>query len=153
MEDAQVVHDQIVDLNERESLEQSFQRADRRRAGRISFADFFAMLQGQNPLFSEQEAKQLFRAADKDHDGALDFVEYCEYLGRNRNVAKMWGRPSSSVSPTSEAQPPTPVSKSGEPWKPADSADPGSPRHLVPQARSRTPPWRQPTRKGLSRTG
>ncbi len=62
----------------RERLLNEFKKYDADHDGRISFAEFRAMLEGQG--YSEKDIEHLFPEADENKDGFLDFEEFKRYL-------------------------------------------------------------------------
>jgi len=71
------------DTREDGHLKEAFQMFDTNCDGRLSFDEFYALLQKGIPDFPEMEAQELFREADNDLSGTVDFNEFVDYIYGN----------------------------------------------------------------------
>eukprot|EP00971_Amphidinium_carterae_P154080 3055636-Amphidinium_carterae.1 len=53
--------------------------------GRCSVQEFFTLLKKGNPDFLERQAELLFRAADEDLSGTVDFAEFVDFLFQSKD--------------------------------------------------------------------
>lgn len=66
-------------------LKDAFKDSDLNGDGLLSFDEFFELLKTGDPEFPEDEAETLFKAADKDASGAIDFNEFVDYIFDNKD--------------------------------------------------------------------
>lgn len=55
--------------------------------GRLGYEAFFALLKNGNEEFPEAEAIELFRSADKDLSGEIDFSEFVDFIYDNKDFS------------------------------------------------------------------
>jgi len=69
-------------LQNRKKVTEVFAKADTNNSGMISEDELVAVFANLNPSITEEVAKKLFRLADSNHDGQVDYEEFCLWLFR-----------------------------------------------------------------------
>merc|ERR1711920_1128245 len=57
-----------------------FQQWDKNRDGSLMKEELCGVLKVLNPIFTDIELDALFKAADVDRNGEIDFYEFCDWL-------------------------------------------------------------------------
>jgi calmodulin len=70
------VHEEI---SEEEEVLRAFQTFDKDGTGSITCAEFKYILTSLGDRFTEQEVEEVFKEADLDHDGNLDYNEFVDF--------------------------------------------------------------------------
>eukprot|EP00927_Polykrikos_kofoidii_P033621 TRINITY_DN28447_c0_g1_i1.p1 TRINITY_DN28447_c0_g1~~TRINITY_DN28447_c0_g1_i1.p1 ORF type:complete len:454 (+),score=71.81 TRINITY_DN28447_c0_g1_i1:183-1544(+) len=71
---------------QREKLKSAFSELDTNGNGSLCFDEFCFLLQRGDPHFSEEKAQVLFRTADSDLSGTIEFNEFVDYIFGHKDI-------------------------------------------------------------------
>mmetsp|Transcript_14741 Transcript_14741/g.34761 ORF Transcript_14741/g.34761 Transcript_14741/m.34761 type:complete len:534 (-) Transcript_14741:119-1720(-) len=78
-----------VSTEKLKELKESFKVLDADHDGKLYFKEFFTLLKKGNPDFLERQAELLFRAADEDLSGTVDFAEFVDFLFHSKEMERI----------------------------------------------------------------
>jgi len=119
-----------------DALRKRFAGLDRNGDYKLSFAEMSSMLREGNPHFSERELRALYSAIDRNHDGAVAFDEFVNFLYQ----------PLEYVNDAT-------ISSNREPWRPSASNASRSGRSADNASRGESRHGADSTSRGDSRHG
>jgi len=64
-----------------------FRESDRSGDGRLDYNELAALLRKGDPRIQDAEIRRLFGKIDQNHDGRIDFAEFCDYIFEQEGYA------------------------------------------------------------------
>ena len=74
----------MKDMDSEKEILDAFKALDKDDSGTISAAELRDIMSSQGEKFTEEEAEEIFREADTDGDGQINYEEFVKMMSNNK---------------------------------------------------------------------